>query len=37
MTPSPSIWRTLSVAWIAIVTVGYLHGIAQRLLAHLPH
>ena len=37
MNPLGPIWRSLSIAWIAIVTVGYLHGIAQRLLAHLPH
>jgi hypothetical protein len=35
-TPRP-IWRGLSILWIAIVTAGYLHGIAQRLLGHLPH
>jgi hypothetical protein len=37
MTPSRPIWRALSIVWIAVVTVGYLHGIAQRLGAHLPH
>jgi hypothetical protein len=33
--PRPT-WRRLSILWIAIVTAGYLHGIAQRVLGHLP-
>jgi hypothetical protein len=27
----------LSVVWITVVVLGYLHGIMPRLLTHLPH
>jgi hypothetical protein len=37
MTPLRPAWRAIALIWIVLVTGGYLHGIAHRLIGYLPH